>query len=188
MENTKIRFATEDDAALIVEFIREIAEYEKMSDEVEVVIIATGFSGGQPAAANDDPASAAQRAFTLSDKIDRTYGEKMAAEAYARAPYGTQSGYGQPYAPAYGTPYGYGQAYAPAGQAPYGQPYGMGYGEMPDPNVAAVESVEEKPQTPTSFEPGDPISETPATEVKEKTKRPRKFLDLFVRQTKKEDK
>ena len=34
MENTKIRFATEDDAALIVEFIREIAEYEKMSDEV----------------------------------------------------------------------------------------------------------------------------------------------------------
>ena len=34
MENTKIRFATVDDAALIVEFIREIAEYEKLSDEV----------------------------------------------------------------------------------------------------------------------------------------------------------
>ena len=34
MENTKIRFATEEDASLIVEFIHEIAEYEKMSDEV----------------------------------------------------------------------------------------------------------------------------------------------------------
>lgn len=34
MSNTKIRFATEDDVALIVEFIRGIAEYEKMLDEV----------------------------------------------------------------------------------------------------------------------------------------------------------
>ena len=34
MNNTKIRFATEDDVALIVEFIRGIAEYEKMLDEV----------------------------------------------------------------------------------------------------------------------------------------------------------
>lgn len=34
MTNTKIRFATEKDTALIFNFIKGIAEYEKMSDEV----------------------------------------------------------------------------------------------------------------------------------------------------------
>ena len=34
MNNFEIRYATEKDAALILEFIRGIAEYEKMSDEV----------------------------------------------------------------------------------------------------------------------------------------------------------
>ena len=186
-----------DEVCLAADLVKGVIDYsanvifgacidEKMSDEVEVVIIATGFSGGQPAASNEDPISAARRAFTLSDKIDRTYGEKMAAEAYARGEYGAPA-YGQPYNTAYGAPYGYGQGYAPAvgAQAPYGQPYGVGYGEAVDP--AAEAATEEKPQEPASFEPGDPISEKEAVETKEK-KRPRKFLDLFVRQTKKEDK
>ena len=34
MSNTQFRFATENDAALILEFIRALAEYEKMSDDV----------------------------------------------------------------------------------------------------------------------------------------------------------
>lgn len=34
MNNTKIRFATVQDTALILKFIKGIAEYEKMSDEV----------------------------------------------------------------------------------------------------------------------------------------------------------
>ena len=34
MKNTKIRFATEDDTGLILRFIRELAEYEKLSDQV----------------------------------------------------------------------------------------------------------------------------------------------------------
>ena len=34
MENTVYRFATESDAKLILQFIRELAEYEKMLDEV----------------------------------------------------------------------------------------------------------------------------------------------------------
>ena len=34
MKHFEIRYATEKDAALILEFIRGIAEYEKMSDEV----------------------------------------------------------------------------------------------------------------------------------------------------------
>ena len=34
MDNTKFRFATENDTALILSFIKELAEYEKMSDQV----------------------------------------------------------------------------------------------------------------------------------------------------------
>ena len=34
MSNTQFRFATENDAALILEFIKGLAEYEKMSDDV----------------------------------------------------------------------------------------------------------------------------------------------------------
>lgn len=34
MNNTKFRIAEEKDTALILEFIKELAEYEKMSDEV----------------------------------------------------------------------------------------------------------------------------------------------------------
>ena len=34
MKNTEIRLATENDAALILSFIKELAEYEKMSDQV----------------------------------------------------------------------------------------------------------------------------------------------------------
>ena len=34
MDNTKFRYANENDAALILSFIKELAEYEKMSDQV----------------------------------------------------------------------------------------------------------------------------------------------------------
>lgn len=34
MDNTKFRYANEKDAALILSFIKELAEYEKMSDQV----------------------------------------------------------------------------------------------------------------------------------------------------------
>ena len=34
MSNTQFRFAEEKDAALILEFIKGLAEYEKMSDQV----------------------------------------------------------------------------------------------------------------------------------------------------------
>ena len=34
MKNTKIRFANENDVPIILDFIKELAEYEKMSDQV----------------------------------------------------------------------------------------------------------------------------------------------------------
>ena len=34
MNNTRIRFANEEDVALIFDFVKDLAEYEKMSDQV----------------------------------------------------------------------------------------------------------------------------------------------------------
>ena len=34
MSNTEIRFATEEDVGLILEFIKDLADYEKMSNQV----------------------------------------------------------------------------------------------------------------------------------------------------------
>ena len=191
-----------DEVCLAADLVKGVIDYsanvifgacidEKMSDEVEVVIIATGFSGGQPSNVNEDPVKAAQRAFTLSDKIDRTYGEKMAAEsmaygqnAFAGKPAYTQSPYEQ-----FGNPYAFGQGgyqQAPAPQAPYGQPYGVGFETAPQsaqttPEMGAAQAE------PTAFEPGDPIPTAEPEAVAEVKKKPRKFLDLFVKQNKKED-
>ena len=182
-----------DEVCLAADLVKGVIDYsanvifgacidEKMSDEVEVVIIATGFSGGQPAVAHETPVMAAQRAMTLSDKIERTYGEKVAAESYA-----AQAPYASPYAP---SPYA--QPYAqPAPYGAYGQPYGTGYAPVEQPVAPAApvaETEESAPvQEPAAFEPGDPIPAKEETPEKEKAKRPRKFFELFVKQTKKED-
>ena len=184
-----------DEVCLAADLVKGVIDYsanvifgacidEKMSDEVEVVIIATGFPGGQPTAVLEDPVATAQRAYALSDKITRTYDERMAAEAAAA--YAT-SGYGAPLfgqapqeRPANGG-YSYGQSFgqAPAANAPYGQPYANGYGASA-PNAPAKTDAA---QTPASFEPDDPIpaEATPA----EKTKKTPKFFDWFVKQDKK---
>ena len=164
-----------DEVCLAADLVKGVIDYsanvifgacidEKMSDEVEVVIIATGFSGGQPAASREDPMLAAQRAMNLSDKIERTYGARTGGEGY---------GYAQPFGqPTYASPY----------DAPYGQPYAAGYEQAP-----AQPSEEAKAESAAeTFEPGDPI---PAQEAQEpvKTKRPRKFFELFVKQSGKDE-
>ena len=193
-----------DEVCLAADLVKGVIDYsanvifgacidEKMSDEVEVVIIATGFSGGQPSSAGEDPAMASQRAYSLSDKIDRTYGEKMAAEAEAKAQaaFGAGAAYAQqPAAPygQFGNPYAFGQGYqqAPAPQAPYGQPYGVGFEPAPQSATSIPEPVAQGAE-PAPFEPGDPIPTAEAEEQAEPKKKPRKFLDLFIKQTKKED-
>ena len=162
-----------DEVCLAADLVKGVIDYsanvifgacidENMSDEVEVVIIATGFSGGQPASVAEDTLSAARRAFTLSDKIDRTYGEKMAAETAVYPPYGNP--YGQ-------NPYGYPQA--PQSQNPYGQPYAP----VPEQQEAVAQAAES-----VAFEPGDPIPV--AEQPVEKKKKPSKFMSLFIKQDK----
>ena len=74
---------TLDEVCQAAELVKGVIDYsanvifgacieENMTDEVEVVIIATGFpSGGQTITAANDMQTAAQRAAALSDKIDR---------------------------------------------------------------------------------------------------------------------
>ena len=191
-----------DEVCLAADLVKGVIDYsanvifgacidEKMSDEVEVVIIATGFSGGFPSAINDDPAMAVQRAYSLSDKIDRTYGEKMAAEApaYAYSGYAAKPAYAKQTAAyeQFGSPYAFGQGYqqAPSAQAPYGQPYGTGF-EPAAQAPTAAEPVEQGAE-PVAFEPGDPIPNAEPEGQTQPKKKPRKFMDLFIKQNKKED-
>ncbi len=114
---------------------------ENMSDEVEVVIIATGFpAGGQTVTGTEDRSATARKVSSLSEKIDRAYnngmgGANMAAGGVSPQPasaqpfsYATSSaplGANAPYAstvPAngYGAPAGYNQNGYAQGN-PYGQ-------------------------------------------------------------------
>ncbi len=157
-----------DEVCMAADLVKGVIDYsanvifgacidEKMSDEVEVVIIATGFAGARQGIP-EDQATSARRASVLSEQIERTYVDRtggapyQAAQQPAYAP--TDTGYyTQPYA---GQPYPYaGQAVAPQ-----------------QPQAA------QQPAAP--FEPDDPIPETPATPAPEKRKRPR-FVDYFIK-------
>lgn len=86
---------TLDEVCQAAELVKGVIDYsanvifgacieENMTDEVEVVIIATGFpSGGQTITAANDMQTAAQRAAALSDKIDRAFGYPTAEETAA---------------------------------------------------------------------------------------------------------
>ena len=105
---------------------------ENMSDEVEVVIIATGFpAGGQAVTGAEDRSATARKVSALSEKIDRAYnngmgGMNMAAGGAptAQTPPAQPYGYAAPASNVYpGNPPAYGQA-GYAQQTGYGQPNG----------------------------------------------------------------
>lgn len=164
---------------------------ENMSDEVEVVIIATGFpASGQSVVGTEDKTTAARKASALSDKIDQAYNGGMQQNAQQPAqqayypnvsgapqsmPYGNyasspNAAYSQPPKQAYYQPVQPAEQYAqpqqqyyrPVQTEPYAQPvYGM-------------------PQEQPSFEPGDPIPERAEESVPDRKHRPR-FVDYFIR-------
>lgn len=108
---------------------------ENMSDEVEVVIIATGFpAGGQAVTGTEDRSATARKVSALSEKIDRAYNNGMGGMNMAAGGAPTaQTPPAQPYgyaAPASGANYpnaaqrGYSADYAQNGyarQGDYGQ-------------------------------------------------------------------
>jgi cell division protein FtsZ len=140
---------------------------ENMSDEVEVVIIATGFNGSnQTFSTPEDTANSYQRASMLSERIDRNYAGIAPTET-AQPNYGAPYAYSpqEPQAPVYPQRPSYGTGYA------YEQPINNGYQPQTPP----------QPQAQEDFEPDDPILET-VEQPQEQTKRRRpKFVDYFIK-------
>ena len=143
---------------------------ENMSDEVEVVIIATGFNGPNNGVSFDAQSSLGQ-ASLLSQKINDAYQDQMGApvNAYGYNPQPTPVNgipYAQPFTP---------NAYAPVqdqnGYPAYAQPVPP---VVNDPNVHPVNE-------PVAFEPDDPIPDNVEQETKADKKHRPRFVDFFMR-------
>ena len=200
-----------DEVVVAADLVKGIIDYsanvifgacidESMSDEVEVVIIATGFNNNQPTG-NMDRATAQQKASDLSKRIDYAYYDRMRGSA---EPVATPSPFGYPTAPQnndmnaqyqggmYGTlpPYvpngyqtqanPYNAPYAPTQQMPYPAP--APYPMTPPPYEQTPAESYPIPPQPMSFEPDDPIPDvaTPRSDATDRKHRPR-FVDFFMK-------
>ncbi|MBE7086573.1 MAG: cell division protein FtsZ [Clostridiales bacterium] len=168
-----------DEVVVAADLVRGVIDYsanvifgacidEGMSDEVEVVIIATGFNNAQNGV-NIDQNSALYQASALSRKIDAAYNNSVGSNA--NEPFGYQQPQPAPMMPQ--TPQ----------QIPlYNDPYVSL--EMPNQAAPAYSQTQQgnaMPQTVenTPFEPDDPIPE-PTQENVDRKHRPR-FVDFFMK-------
>ncbi|MBO5480680.1 MAG: cell division protein FtsZ [Clostridia bacterium] len=169
-----------DEVVMAADLVRGVIDYsanvifgacidENMSDEVEVVIIATGFNQQQNGITPEAQENALRQASLLSQKIDFAYNNNAKPE---NAGYFTQQPYAQPMT-AQPMPM---QPYAPS----YAQPMPtQGYPQYAQPLQA--QPTEQAP----AFEPDDPIP-APMPEIQTETEktdrkhRPR-FVDFFMR-------
>ncbi len=165
-----------DEVVMAADLVKGVIDYsanvifgacidENMSDEVEVVIIATGFNNQQNGISAEAQESALRQATLLSRKIDGA-----AFPAQEEPYYNAQPVPPQPYAPQPIPPYG-APVYAPV----QGQ---MGYAPYPAPVQPAPQ-----PQPVGPFEPDDPIPEPVAPAEAESVDRKRrpKFVDFFMK-------
>ena len=178
-----------------------------MSDEVEVVIIATGFpSAGQSILSAEDRQASARKASVLSDKIDQAYNgvntpmtEKAAEKPAPAQPFGyVQPSYtAQGYAvPPYAEPQAPQQARPMTPPMQNGYPMQQPYQQQPPqyaaPQQYAQSQYQQQPQgqyppqyaapkTYGNFEPGDPIPEAPNANLSPDRKHRPKFVDYFIK-------
>lgn len=141
---------------------------ENMSDEVEVVIIATGFTSNQNGLGFDVNNAAFKQASALSDRINNVYDNRATTDNH--------------------NPYAY-----PAQQPLYQQGLPTFGQQLPNPTYAQPIQPINPPQpvqplTPTgSFEPDDLIPNTEKTaEETDRKHRPR-FVDFFMKRNKDKD-
>ena len=132
---------------------------ESMSDEVEVVIIATGFSGGEQM--GNPAVSSMQRASALSEKIDRNFGVNTQPQAEQPIP-----------------PYTYqANTYAQTPVSEY-VPTQNGYYPPAQPQSAPANAQ------PVAFEPDDPIPDAGEQEPQTDRKHRPRFVDFFMKKNK----
>ena len=146
---------------------------ENMSDEVEVVIIATGFNEAQNGFGADLQNSAARQANILAQKIDNAYVGKGNAYQVPGQPEGMAMQATQPIyngQPAYNAQqYAMPQAETPAFAYPQSVP-----------PVQPAQPLQAQPISVAPFEPDDPIPDSKTEEPQEKKARPR-FVDFFMK-------
>ena len=161
---------TLDEVVMAADLVKGVIDYsanlifgacidENMSDEVEVVIIATGFNNQQNGITQEAQETALRQASLLSQKIDMATGESPVFQ--------------QPQQPQ--QPQGYGYAPQPA---QYAQPMPTyGYAQPTQPNAY------NPPMPNVSFEPDDPIPAPQTENVKENIDRKHrpKFVDFFIK-------
>ena len=168
-----------DEVVMAADLVKGVIDYsanvifgacidENMSDEVEVVIIATGFTGGQNGISSEAQESALRQASLLSQRIDYAYNDR-AQESQPYYPTQQPTGYANP------------QGYAPT----YPQPMQPIQPAQPMQSMQSMQQPVAQPvqQPSASFEPDDPIPE-PTTNQTEETvdrkHRPR-FVDFFMK-------
>ena len=149
---------------------------ENMSDEVEVVIIATGFNAAQNGFGFEAQNAAMRQASVLSQKLDNAYTgmsgmpmqENGGISDYSVPRYPEQS-YASPQQTGYAAPY-----------APTQQP--IGYVPMQPAQPLNTATPYAQPIQPTSFEPDDPIPDTAtAPEATPDRKHRPRFVDFFMK-------
>ena len=199
-----------DEVVTAANLVRDVIDYsanvifgacidENMTDEVEIVIIATGFNNNQNGLGMESQNATLRQASMLSKKLDYSYNSRENAEnastnyrpqtnnTYAQSTQPTQQPI-QPVQPMqYVQPSQYSQQpqYAQPTQyvqpTQYGnQPYsGQQSGYMPAQSAPAQNMQYAQPMRP--FEPDDPIpDQTAPQEPVDRKHRPR-FVDFFMR-------
>ena len=171
-----------DEVVTAANLVRDVIDYsanvifgaaidENMTDEVEIVLIATGFDNNQNGYGFEAQDAALRQAAILSKKLDYSYNSRENAEVASANAYRAQtpSAYTQPATPAYAQP----------SQPTYATPYSNAQG-----NYASAQPVSPMPyaQTARPFEPDDPIPDQPAPQEPpvDRKHRPR-FVDFFMR-------
>jgi cell division protein FtsZ len=148
---------------------------ENMSDEVEVVIIATGFNDAQNGFGADLQNSAARQANILAQKIDNAYVGRANVAFNPAVSQGNEEILAQPVQPVYGGQPSYNaqQYTAPQTEAAYAY-------TQPVPPVQPVQPMQAQPISVAPFEPDDPIPDSKTEETQAKKSRPR-FVDFFMK-------
>lgn len=183
-----------DEVVTAANLVRDVIDYsanvifgatidKNMTDEVEVVLIATGFDNNQNGLGLEPQDVALRQASILSKKLDYSYNTRENAESAPANPYAAQTNptYAQPMTPTYAQPTpAYGQ---PTQSYPNPQ---MGYGQAQP--VQPMQYGQAQPAQPMQyaqparpFEPDDPIpDQTTSQESVDRKHRPR-FVDFFMR-------